>query len=120
MDPEVRFHSIAVVSEDLEEMNAPLPVRENQKNDVLFVLKEGCHYRRKLTFTVLHNIVSGLTYSNTVWKGGFQGEHFLSLRSINYSWNTHGCKRFVLVPILVCLLSIEQLDFMPSSWDEFQ
>lgn len=74
MDPEVRFHSIGLVSEDLEEINAPLPVHESQKNDFLFILKEGSHYRRKLTFTVLHNIVSGLTYSNTVWKGGFQGE----------------------------------------------
>ncbi|KAJ9696999.1 hypothetical protein PVL29_008971 [Vitis rotundifolia] len=72
MDPEVRFHSIELVSEDLEEINAPLPVHESQKNDFLFILKEGSHYRRKITFTVLHNIVSGLTYSNTVWKGGFQ------------------------------------------------
>ena len=93
----MRFHSIAVVSEDLEEINAPLPVRESQKNDVLFVLKEGCHYRRKIAFTVLHNIVSGLTYSNAVWKGGFQGESSLS----------HCLYSGLLITIqLVCLFSI--------------
>lgn len=74
MDPEVRFHSIGVVSEDHEEINAPLPVPESKKNDVLFTLKEGSHYHRKLTFTVLHNIVSGLTYSNSVWKSGLLGQ----------------------------------------------
>lgn len=37
-----------------------------------FTLKEGSEYRLKLAFTVLHNIVSGLAYTNTVWKGGLQ------------------------------------------------
>ncbi|XP_044502943.1 rho GDP-dissociation inhibitor 1-like [Mangifera indica] len=71
MEPEVKFHSIGIISDEFGEINSPLPVAENQSR-VLFTLKEGSRYQLKLTFTVLHNIVSGLTYSNTVWKGGLQ------------------------------------------------
>ncbi|XP_042517877.1 rho GDP-dissociation inhibitor 1-like [Macadamia integrifolia] len=72
MEPEVTFHSIGIVSENLRERNTPLPLDTNQSNRVLFTLREGSQYRLKLTFTVQHNIVSGLAYSNTVWKGGLQ------------------------------------------------
>lgn len=73
MEPEVTFHSIGIVSEGCGEVSTPLPVDEGQGNRILFTLREGSQYRLKLTFTVQHNIVSGLTYSNTVWKGGLQG-----------------------------------------------
>ena len=73
MEPEVKFHSIGIVSDDFGEINTSLPVKEDQKDHVLFTLREGSEYRLKLTFSVLHNIVSGLAYSNTVWKGGVQG-----------------------------------------------
>ncbi|EEF35852.1 Rho GDP-dissociation inhibitor, putative [Ricinus communis] len=72
MEPEVKFHSIGIISNDLEEINTPLPVDANRSGRLLFTLKEGSRYQLKLTFSVLHNIVSGLTYSNTVWKGGLQ------------------------------------------------
>ncbi|XP_010936008.1 rho GDP-dissociation inhibitor 1 [Elaeis guineensis] len=71
MEPEVTFHSIGIVSEGCAETITPLPVADNQ-SCVLFILKEGSQYRLKLTFSVKHNIVSGLTYSNTVWKKGLQ------------------------------------------------
>lgn len=73
MEPEVKFHSIAIISYNHGEISTPLPVSENQSGHVLFTLQEGSEYRLKLTFSVMHNIVSGLTYSNTVWKGGLQG-----------------------------------------------
>ena len=75
MEPEVKFHSVGIISDDFGEINTALPVDENQVGRVLFTLKEGSEYRLKLTFSVLHNIVSGLTYSNTVWKGGLQGAY---------------------------------------------
>ncbi|XWS76214.1 hypothetical protein CRYUN_Cryun01aG0156600 [Craigia yunnanensis] len=56
MEPEVRFHSIGIISNDLGEVIYPLPIDRNRNGLVL----------------VLHNIVSGLTYSNTVWKAGLQ------------------------------------------------
>ncbi|XP_015968134.1 rho GDP-dissociation inhibitor 1 [Arachis duranensis] len=72
LDPEVKFHSIGILSEDFGEIVIPLPVDENCNGRNLFTLKEGSCYQLKLKFSVLHNIVSGLTYSNTVWKGGLQ------------------------------------------------
>lgn len=77
MEPEVKFHSIGIISNDSGEINTPLPVSDNESGRVLFTLREGSEYRLKLTFSVLHNIVSGLTYSNTVWKGGLQGVYFI-------------------------------------------
>ncbi|KAL3328593.1 hypothetical protein AABB24_035968 [Solanum stoloniferum] len=68
MEPEVKFHSVGILSSDFGEINTPLPIKEEQSNSVLFVLREGSKYRLKLTFCVLHNIVSGLTYTNIVWK----------------------------------------------------
>lgn len=73
MEPEVKFHSVGILSSDFEEINTPLPVKEGQSKSVLFTLREGSEYRLKLTFSVLHNIVSGLAYTNTVWKAGLQG-----------------------------------------------
>nr|NP_001312996.1 rho GDP-dissociation inhibitor 1-like [Nicotiana tabacum]CAB77025.1 putative Rho GDP dissociation inhibitor [Nicotiana tabacum] len=72
MEPEVKFHSVGILSSDFEEINTPLPVKEGQSKSVLFTLREGSEYRLKLTFSVLHNIVSGLAYTNTVWKAGLQ------------------------------------------------
>ncbi|KHG27384.1 Rho GDP-dissociation inhibitor 1 -like protein [Gossypium arboreum] len=72
MEPEVKFHSIGIISNDLEEVSYPLPLDLNREGLVLFTLKEGSRYQLKLTFSVLHNIVSGLTYSNTVWKAGLK------------------------------------------------
>lgn len=72
MEPEVIFHSVGMITEDCAEINTPLPINENQSR-VLFTLKEGTKYCLKLTFSVRHNIVSGLTYCNTVWKAGHQG-----------------------------------------------
>ncbi|KAK3028118.1 hypothetical protein RJ639_038979 [Escallonia herrerae] len=69
MNPEVTFQSIGVISDDIGEISTPLPVDEGH---LLFTLAEGSLYRFKLTFSVLHNIVSGLTYVNTVWKRGLQ------------------------------------------------
>ena len=74
MEPEVKFHSIGIISDDLGEVNYPLPIDRNGDGLLLFTLMEGSRYQLKLTFSVLHNIVSGLTYSNTVWKAGLQGE----------------------------------------------
>jgi Rho GDP-dissociation inhibitor len=73
LEPEVKFHSIGIISDDIGEINTPLPVDESQSGHPLFALREGSRYQLKLTFSVLHNIVSGLAYSNTVWKGGIQG-----------------------------------------------
>lgn len=73
MEPEVKFHSIGIISSDFGEISTPFPINEDQSKKILFTLQEGSEYRLKLTFSVLHNIVSGLAYTNTVWKSGLQG-----------------------------------------------
>lgn len=69
----MKFHSIGIISSATGEITAPLPINKAQEGAVLFTLKEGSEYQLKLAFTVMHNIVSGLAYTNTVWKGGLQG-----------------------------------------------
>ncbi|KAG6474771.1 hypothetical protein ZIOFF_068710 [Zingiber officinale] len=71
IEPEVIFHSIGVISEGYSDAVTSLPIAENQSR-VLFTLKEGSKYCFKLLFSVKHNIVSGLTYSNIVWKRGLK------------------------------------------------
>lgn len=73
MEPEVKFHSVGILSSDFGEINTPLPINEEQSKSVLFTLREGSEYWLKLAFSVLHNIVSGLAYTNVVWKAGLQG-----------------------------------------------
>lgn len=72
MEPEVKFHSVGILSSDFGEINTPLPINEEQSKSVLFTLREGSEYWLKLAFSVLHNIVSGLAYTNVVWKAGLQ------------------------------------------------
>lgn len=82
-EPEVKFHSIGIVTEELKEITASLPVDEKTlENHTLFTLAEGSKYQLKLTFSILHNLVSGLTYTNTVWKGLVQGTKRFSLRTL--------------------------------------
>lgn len=69
----MKFHSIGIVSDDFGEIVTPLPMDENQNGGTLFTLRERSRYQLKLKFSVLHNIVSGLTYCNTVWKAGLKG-----------------------------------------------
>ncbi|CAK8564439.1 unnamed protein product [Lathyrus sativus] len=71
LEPEVKFLSLAIKSEGREDMILPVPETGNP-NGLWFTLKEGCRYRLMFTFQVNHNIVSGLKYTNTVWKTGLK------------------------------------------------
>lgn len=96
----MKFHSIGIISEDIGEIVTPLPLDENQNGCVLFSLREGSRYQLKLKFSVLHNIVSGLTYSNTVWKGGIQGTQLILFSTDNLLDNLE----FVRLLLLLLLL----------------
>ncbi|GMI89637.1 hypothetical protein HRI_002633000 [Hibiscus trionum] len=69
LDPEVKFLSVSIVSADRPDMVLPIP-GDGKPPGLWFTLKEGSHYRLKLSFQVSNNIVSGLSYTNTVWKTG--------------------------------------------------
>ncbi|XP_072978051.1 rho GDP-dissociation inhibitor 1-like isoform X1 [Typha angustifolia] len=71
LDPEVKILSLSILSPDRSDIVLPLPVEPNAKG-VWFTLKEGSHYKLKFTFSVSNNIVSGLRYTNTVWKTGIK------------------------------------------------
>ena len=65
--------SLSIQSPGRPDIVLPLPVEPNAKG-VWFTLKEGSMYKLKFTFSVSNNIVSGLRYTNRVWKTGIKGK----------------------------------------------
>lgn len=72
LDPEVKILSLAIVSPGRQDLVLPIPDNGKIKG-TWFTLKEGSRYTIKFTFEVHNNIVSGLKYTNTVWKTGLRG-----------------------------------------------
>lgn len=73
-EPEVEISSLTIVSPDRDDQVIPIPFVPNSKG-YAFALKDGSHYHLKFTFVVSNNIVSGLKYTNTVWKTGVRVEN---------------------------------------------
>ncbi|KAE8685913.1 Rho GDP-dissociation inhibitor 1 [Hibiscus syriacus] len=71
LDPEVKFISVAIVSRERPDIVLSIPEDGNPQG-LWFTLKEGSHYRLKFSFQVGNNTVSGLRYTNTVWKSGLR------------------------------------------------
>lgn len=71
IEPDVKVVSLGIVCKDYPEIALQLPL-DKKSNEVCFTLTEGSSYHLKFTFMVHHNIVCGLKYANTVWKGGIQ------------------------------------------------
>ncbi|GLJ44064.1 hypothetical protein SUGI_0919030 [Cryptomeria japonica] len=71
IEPDVTVLSLGIVSKGYPEITLQLPL-DKKSNDVCFILKEGSNYHLKFTFMVHHNIVCGLSYTNTVWRGGIR------------------------------------------------
>ncbi|XP_010252652.1 PREDICTED: rho GDP-dissociation inhibitor 1-like isoform X2 [Nelumbo nucifera] len=69
LEPDVKILSLTILSPDRPDLVLPIPETGNPKG-LWFSLKEGSHYSLKFSFKVSNNIVSGLRYSNTVWKTG--------------------------------------------------
>ncbi|KAK1259249.1 Rho GDP-dissociation inhibitor 1 [Acorus gramineus] len=68
-EPEVKIQSLTIISPDRPDLVLPIPFVPNAKG-YAFGLKDGSRYRLKFSFIVSNNIVSGLKYTNTVWKTG--------------------------------------------------
>ncbi|PAN24592.1 hypothetical protein PAHAL_4G237300 [Panicum hallii] len=71
LEPDVKMTSLSILSTGRPDMVLPLPPEPKSK-EPWFTLKEGSAYRLKFTFAVAGNIVSGLRYTNTVWKTGIR------------------------------------------------
>lgn len=82
----MRILSLAILSPGRPDIVLLVPENGNPKG-MWFTLKEGSKYNLKFTFQVNNNIVSGLRYTNTVWKTGVKGKNnTTSLFLINSQW----------------------------------
>ncbi|KAE8702972.1 Rho GDP-dissociation inhibitor 1 [Hibiscus syriacus] len=68
-DPEVMILSLSILCPGRPDICLSIPFGSKPRSS-LFMLKEGSKYRLKFSFTVSNNIVSGLKYTNNVWKTG--------------------------------------------------
>lgn len=71
LEPEVRILSLSIVAPGRNDIVLAVP-EDGKPTGNWFTLKEGSKYSLKFTFEVSNNIVSGLKYTNTVWKAGIK------------------------------------------------
>ncbi|XP_024017851.1 rho GDP-dissociation inhibitor 1 isoform X2 [Morus notabilis] len=69
LEPEVKILSLAIKSPSRPDIFLTIPENGTPKGS-WFTLKEGSRYSLLFTLQVCNNIVSGLKYTNTVWKTG--------------------------------------------------
>lgn len=79
-EAEVKILSLTIQCPGRLDLVLPLPFTKTSKSNSLFALREGSRYRLRFSFVVSGNIVSGLKYTNTVWKTGVRG-------LFSYHWN---------------------------------
>ncbi|KAK6919256.1 Rho protein GDP-dissociation inhibitor [Dillenia turbinata] len=71
LEPDVKILSLSIVSAGRPDIILLIPEAGNPKG-LWFTLKEGSKYSLKFSFLVKNNIVSGLKYTNSVWKTGIK------------------------------------------------
>ncbi|GAB4825258.1 Rab GDP dissociation inhibitor alpha [Ancistrocladus abbreviatus] len=71
LEPEVKILSLAILYPGRPDILLPIP-EDGKPKGSWFTLKEGSRYKLRFTFQVNGNIVSGLKYTNTVWKTGIK------------------------------------------------
>ncbi|EEF30098.1 rho GDP-dissociation inhibitor 1 isoform X2 [Ricinus communis] len=69
LEPEVKILSLSIISPGRSDIVLSVP-EDGKPKGSWFTLKEGSHYNLMFSFQVSNNIVSGLKYTNTVWKTG--------------------------------------------------
>jgi len=72
-EPEVKVLDLTILSPGRPDLVLPIPFQADEKG-YAFALKDGSPYSFRFSFIVSNNIVSGLKYTNTVWKTGVRGE----------------------------------------------
>ena len=73
LEPEVKILSLSILSPGRSDIVLAIPTDGKPKGS-WFTLKEGSRYSLRFSFQVKHNIVSGLKYTNSVWKTGVKGK----------------------------------------------
>ncbi|XP_009365177.1 rho GDP-dissociation inhibitor 1 [Pyrus x bretschneideri] len=69
LEPEVKFIQLSILSPGRPDIVLDIP-EDGKPKGLWFTLKEGSQHNLKFSFQVKNNIVSGLKYTNTVWKTG--------------------------------------------------
>lgn len=69
----MRILRLSIVSPGRADIVLDVP-EDGKPKGTWFTLKEGSRYSLKFAFEVSNNIVSGLKYTNTVWKAGLKGK----------------------------------------------
>nr|ACG36441.1 rho GDP-dissociation inhibitor 1 [Zea mays] len=72
-EPEVKVLDLTILSPGRPDLILPIPFQADEKG-YAFALKDGSPYSFRFSFIVSNNIVSGLKYTNTVWKTGVKVE----------------------------------------------
>ncbi|CAD6272371.1 unnamed protein product [Miscanthus lutarioriparius] len=73
-EPEVKVLNLTILSPGRSDLVLPIPFQADEKG-YAFALKDGSPYSFRFSFIVSNNIVSGLKYTNTVWKTGVKVEN---------------------------------------------
>ncbi|KAG2620089.1 hypothetical protein PVAP13_3NG159100 [Panicum virgatum] len=73
-EPEVKVLNLTILSPGRPDLVLPIPFQADDKS-YAFALKDGSPYSFRFSFIVSNNIVSGLKYTNTVWKTGVRVEN---------------------------------------------
>ncbi|KAL6999190.1 Rab GDP dissociation inhibitor alpha [Sarracenia purpurea var. burkii] len=71
LEADVKILSLTILCHGRSDIVLPIP-ENGDPEGVWFTLKEGTHYRLRFSIQVSNNIVSGLRYTNTVWKTGLK------------------------------------------------
>lgn len=71
LEPDVKILSLSILSAGRSDIVLPIP-SDGKPKGPWFTLKEGSRYQLRFAFQVSDNIVSGLKYTNTVWKTGMK------------------------------------------------
>ncbi|MFS7983783.1 putative Rho protein GDP-dissociation inhibitor [Helianthus anomalus] len=69
LEPEVKIISLSISSPGRSDIVLAIP-EDGKPKGLWFTLKEGCRYSLRFKFQVGCNIVSGLKYTNNVWRTG--------------------------------------------------
>ena len=90
LEPDVKIFCLSIISPGRSDIVLPIP-EDGKPNGIWFTLKEGSKYKLKFSFQVSNNIVSGLKYTNSVWKTGIKGKLSVFLYFPEYQFETLGC-----------------------------
>lgn len=115
LEPQVEILSLTILSPGQPELVLPIPFEPNAKG-YAFCLKDGSLYHLKFSFKVSNNIVSGLKYTNTVWKTGVRGKQTAIRIAICFILNSLIFLVFDFVLEVICFVLRRLIKMLLCDW----